>query len=82
MSKQRLIREVLVFVSVVGGGIVLIPLMLGALGSWSGQALFTEMVRAFFTYFFHLTLLASLGLYAVVTIIRLLIWGLRQLHGP
>lgn len=80
VEKRRILKETLIFAGVVAGGLVLIPLVMGVVGAWSGQALFSEIVRAFFTYFFHITIWASLGLYAVVMAVRLVLWGVGRLR--
>ncbi len=74
-------REVLIFIGTVGGSLLLLPPLLGVLGMWSKQALFVEMVRAFWTYLFHLTAYASLVLYALVMLVRGLVWGMRRLFS-
>ena len=77
---NRWTREILIFVGTFGAGFVCIPLILAALDEWTRQALFVEMLRAFWTYLSHLTVYACLALYVLVMLVRGCVWGIRRLR--
>jgi len=69
--KKRVAREAAFCFLVFCTGVVLLPLLLAAIGVLSGQAPFFEVLRAFYDYLFHFTVLAASVLYGFFQLLRL-----------
>ncbi|MBT8401355.1 MAG: hypothetical protein KJO98_12820 [Rhodothermia bacterium] len=80
-TSNRLVRELIVFVSVTAIAIVVLPVVAAALAYQSRQAMFWPAYQSLYTYFLPYTIVASATVGFAVAVIRALVrWvkGIRR----